>query len=170
MILIALGANIGSPAGAPAETLRAALRELPRQGIAVSAVSSFYASPAWPNSRDPAFVNAVAQIEMAAEPARLLMVLKQMERHFGRVTAERNAPRPLDLDIIDYNGRVERGPPILPHPRLHERGFVLIPLLEIAPEWHHPVSGASADTLIARLPPEARLITRLSGGAALEPE
>jgi 2-amino-4-hydroxy-6-hydroxymethyldihydropteridine diphosphokinase len=170
MILLGLGANIRSPAGTPEETLRAALRELSRRGARVCAVSSFYQSSAWPDPRDPAFINAVARIETADDPAQLLLHLKEMERLFGRVSAARNAARPLDLDILDYNGRVEIGPPILPHPRLHERGFVLIPLHEIAPDWDHPVWGASAEELIARLPPDARVVTRLPGGEGVEPE
>lgn len=169
MILIALGANLPSAAGAPEATLCAALRDLPGHDVSVGAASSFYGSPAWPDPGDPPFVNAVARIETARDPAQLLAVLKQIERAFGRTSPERNAPRPLDLDILDYHGRIEAGSPVLPHPRLHERGFVLIPLREIAPDWRHPVSGASAQELIARLPPEARAITRLAGGAALEP-
>ena len=162
MILIALGANLPSHAGAPAATLRAALRTLRQQNVAVETVSAFYNSTAWPNSDDPQFVNAVASLDTDLPFRELLAVLKQTERAFGRQSAERNAPRPLDLDILDYEGRVEPGNPILPHPRMHERGFVLIPLRDVAPLWRHPVLGLSVEALIESLPAAARALTRLA--------
>lgn len=150
MILIALGANQPSPAGPPAETLRAALAVMAEHGIAIRAVSRFYRSPAWPNSADPPFVNAVASVETVLAPADLLGRLHAIEAGFGRVRRARNAPRTLDLDIIDYGGRAESaaGGPVLPHPRAHERPFVLAPLLDVAPDWVHPTLGKSAGTLL----------------------
>lgn len=162
MIFTALGANLPSSAGEPAATLRAALGTLPQRNVMVEDVSPFYKSAAWPDPRDPEFVNAVARIESELSPASLLAVLKEIERSFGRRSAERNAPRPLDLDLLDYQGRIESGPPILPHPRLHERAFVLIPLRDIAPLWRHPVSGFSVDALIEALPAETRTLERFS--------
>jgi 2-amino-4-hydroxy-6-hydroxymethyldihydropteridine diphosphokinase len=161
VILIALGANLPSHAGEPVATLRAALGTLPQRNVAVETVSPFYRSIAWPNPRDPEFVNAVARIGTELPPYELLEVLKQTERMFGRESAERNSPRPLDLDILDYNARVEAGPPTLPHPRLHERGFVLIPLRDVAPDWRHPVSGVPVTELIESLPADARVLMRL---------
>jgi 2-amino-4-hydroxy-6-hydroxymethyldihydropteridine diphosphokinase len=81
---------------------------------------------------------------------------------FGRTITRRNAPRTLDLDLLDYNGLVEAGAPILPHPRLQERAFVLVPLLDVAPDWRHPVSGLSVSTLIAALPRKAAALTKLA--------
>ena len=73
---------------------------------------------------------------------------------FGRVRRERDEPRVVDLDILDYDGEVRAGRPVLPHPRMHERSFVLMPLREVAPDWRHPVSGAALPVLIAALPPD----------------
>jgi 2-amino-4-hydroxy-6-hydroxymethyldihydropteridine diphosphokinase len=160
VILIALGANLPSTVGPPAATLRAALESL-QPNVDVRARSPFYRSAAWPDPRDPEFVNAVANVDTELSPFELLTVLKQTEHVFGRESARRNAPRPLDLDILDYNGRIENGPPTLPHPRLQERGFVLIPLRDVAPDWRHPVSGLGVDALIAALPDHARAVTRL---------
>ncbi len=152
MILIALGANLPSPVGAPVETLTQALYLLARQNITIERQSGFYGTAAWPDPNDPPFVNGMVRVKTELAPAGLLASLHGIERHFGRTRGARNAPRTLDLDIIDYDGRVEAGPPILPHPRMHERLFVLCPLREIAPEWRHPVSGRTVSELISALP------------------
>jgi 2-amino-4-hydroxy-6-hydroxymethyldihydropteridine diphosphokinase len=84
-------------------------------------------------------------------------ILHRIESDYGRTrSAKRNAPRTLDLDLIDYDGRVEEGPPLLPHPRLADRAFVLIPLSDIAPDWRHPVTGHSVTELVAALREESR--------------
>jgi 2-amino-4-hydroxy-6-hydroxymethyldihydropteridine diphosphokinase len=80
-----------------------------------------------------------------------LATLHEVEAALGRRRGAPNAARTLDLDLIDYDGRVEAGPPILPHPRLETRGFVLLPLAEVAPGWRHPVSGRTVGDLIATL-------------------
>lgn len=160
MILIALGANLPSLAGTPAQTLEAALLELPPAGITIEKRSGFYLSAAWPDPADPPFVNAVAAIRTDLAPPALLAVLHKIEARFGRERSEPNAPRTLDLDILDYEGRIEEGPPQLPHPRMQDRAFVLLPLREVAPEWRHPVSGRTVSELIERLPSSG--ITRLS--------
>ena len=151
MIVIALGANLPSRAGAPRETLRAALDALTAFGVRVTAVSPFYASKAWPDPGDPAFVNAVAIVETELSPHALMTRLHEVETSFGRKRSTKNAPRPLDLDLIDYDGWVEAGPPVLPHPRMHGRAFVLAPLADVAPGWRHPVSGETIEQLLAAL-------------------
>lgn len=162
MILIGLGANLPSKAGAPARTLLAALAELSRSDVSVLAVSPYYENPAWPDPGDPAYVNAVARIETTRSPEDLLLLLRAIELWFGRTTAEKNAPRPLDLDLLDYHGRIQPGPPILPHPRMSERRFVLAPLHIIAPDWRHPVSGLDAAAIEAALPESAGPLSRLA--------
>jgi 2-amino-4-hydroxy-6-hydroxymethyldihydropteridine diphosphokinase len=156
MILIALGSSVPSHAGDPVRTLQAALAHLRDNGVTPVAVSRFYRTPAWPDPRDPEFVNAVARVMTELSPAELIAALHDVEAHFGRVRAARNAPRTLDLDILDYDGRIEDGPPVLPHPRMETRAFVLVPLRDVAPDWRHPISGASVTALLDALPAKDR--------------
>lgn len=150
MILIAFGANQTSIAGAPADTFQAAIGELGARGVAVVRLSRLFTSPAWPDPSDPPFTNAVAAVETVMSPAGLMAALHTVEAHFGRDRRVPNAPRPLDLDLIDYQGRVESPPngPVLPHPRAAERAFVLAPLLDVAPGWQDPVTGQSGRDLL----------------------
>ena len=152
MILVALGANLESVAGAPAATLAAALGAMFAQRIRVLKVSPLYRTPAWPDPSDPPFTNAVALVQTPLGPAGLLAALHTIEAAFGRERTHPNAPRTLDLDLIDYDGRVEEGPPVLPHPRIAERAFVLRPLADIAPHWTHPVTQQTVAALLAALP------------------
>jgi 2-amino-4-hydroxy-6-hydroxymethyldihydropteridine diphosphokinase len=157
VILLGLGANLpGARHGSPRETLLAALAALEKAGVRVARLSRWYDSAAWPDPSQPRYQNAVAVLETALDPAALLTLLHETEAAFGRVRAPRNAPRTIDLDLLDYDGLVRPGPdaPILPHPRMAERGFVLLPLREVAPGWRHPVSNRSVDELIAALPKE----------------
>lgn len=152
-IYIALGANLPSTAGPPARTLVAALGRLAALGIAVTRRSRLYRSPAWPRPEEPEFVNAAAEIATKLPPAELMDMLLRIEAEFGRKRAAANAPRSLDIDLLDYDGLVAAGSPgpVLPHPRLAERAFVLRPLAEIAPSWRHPASGRTIGELIAAL-------------------
>ena len=161
MIVIALGANLDSQAGPPSHTLRAALATLAERNVRILTVSPFYKARAWPDPRDPDYVNAVAIVETGLEPAALMRTMQQTETFYGRERSKRNAPRTLDLDIADYNGRIEDGPPTLPHPRLADRAFVLVPLSDVAPGWRHPVTGKSVAELIAALPDGLQGIARL---------
>ena len=160
MILIGLGANLNSTAGTPPETLAAALGTMSGRRIRVAKVSRFYETPAWPDPAEPPFTNAVARIQTPLGPASLLAVLHQIESEFGRVRDSKNAPRTLDLDILDYDGRIEPGPPILPHPRIAERAFVLVPLADLVPDWRHPVTGRGIAELIAVIPAGDRVAVR----------
>jgi 2-amino-4-hydroxy-6-hydroxymethyldihydropteridine diphosphokinase len=153
VILIGLGANLPSPAGKPADTLNAALAALAVRSITVERQSGFYRSAAWPDPSDPSFVNAVAAVRTDLSPRDLLTALHELESSFGRKRGGSNAPRTLDLDLLDYDGLIQEGPPLLPHPRMEDRAFVLLPLREVAPNWRHPVSGRTISELIAALPP-----------------
>lgn len=149
MIYIALGANVPSAAGPPAVTLRRALAAMPSRGLSVSSVSPFYQTAAWPNPADPSFVNAVARLASRLGPAEVLRALLVIEKSFGRVRKTKWEPRCLDLDLLDYGGLIcDEILLSLPHPRMHERAFVLKPLADIAPDWRHPDTGARISDLL----------------------
>jgi 2-amino-4-hydroxy-6-hydroxymethyldihydropteridine diphosphokinase len=153
MILIAIGSNLSSVAGTPLETCNAALKLLPERGIAVTRTSNWYETPPVPVSDQPWFVNGVVAAETSLMPDEVLRVLHDIEAHFSRVRHERNAARTLDLDLLAYGAEVrEHGALRLPHPRLAERGFVLYPLRDVAPDWIHPVLGKTALELAESLP------------------
>jgi 2-amino-4-hydroxy-6-hydroxymethyldihydropteridine diphosphokinase len=165
MILVAFGSNLIGPAGPPLAQCEAALARLPSHGIAVVARSPWYESAPVPASDQPWFVNGVAAVRASLGPVDLLDALHRIEIELGRVRSVVNAARTIDLDLLDYDGLVRGGPepPLLPHPRMHERAFVLRPLLDVAPAWRHPVSGRSAAELLAALPKDAGL-RRLAAG------
>jgi len=154
---IALGANLPSPAGTPRQTLEAALLGLAELGR-LKARSNFYATDPVGYADQPRFLNAAAVVETVLEPQALLERLLEMERGFGRERGHGivNGPRTLDLDLLLYDDLVLDTPALrLPHPRLHERGFVLQPLAEIAPDWLHPRLAKSMTQLLNDLPANA---------------
>ncbi|SDF80304.1 2-amino-4-hydroxy-6-hydroxymethyldihydropteridinediphosphokinase [Limimonas halophila] len=156
MVVIGLGANLPSAHGGPRDTLMVALDRLARRGLPVGARSRWYRSAPVPPSGQPWFVNGVAQLDTAWPAGEVLRALHAVEAELGRVRSdtERWPPRAVDLDLLDHDGAVtaEDDWPCLPHPRLHERAFVLAPLAELAPEWRHPVGGGTAAELLACLP------------------
>ena len=163
MILIGIGGNLESAQfGPPCDTLTAALAALKEKRIRILTRSGWYRTEPVPRSDQPWFVNAVVSLATELGAKDLLNALQATERQFGRVRGELNAPRILDLDILDYQGEVmDTTSLVLPHPRLHERRFVLIPIAEIAPDWRHPILELTAVQLLAPLSSEQR-IQRLS--------
>jgi len=163
MILIGIGGNLDSARfGPPRDTLSAALVALTAERIRILTRSGWYRTEPVPQSDQPWFVNAVVSLATELSAKDLLTVLQTTERHFGRIRGEPNGPRILDLDILDYQGEVMNATSlVLPHPRLHERRFVLMPIAEIAPDWRHPILGLTAAQLLARLSSEQQ-IERLS--------
>jgi 2-amino-4-hydroxy-6-hydroxymethyldihydropteridine diphosphokinase len=163
MIFIGIGSNLPSRAGPPRATAEAAVEAMARARLGVKRRSRWYESAPVPISDQPWFVNGVVEVETDLPPAALLAVLHRIEAAFGRTRTAANAARTLDLDLLDYHGRTNDGEDgvILPHPRLHERAFVLLPLEELAPGWRHPRTGRPIAALIAALPPDtvARPIT-----------
>lgn len=151
MILVALGGNLPGPDGAPPEETgaraAAAIGRLP--GLTPVALSPWYRTAPVPPSGQPDYVNAVLRLSGQAEPETLLAALHGLEAEAGRERGEANAARTLDLDLIELDGLVRPDiPPILPHPRAHLRPFVLVPLLDVAPDWRHPTLGKGATELL----------------------
>lgn len=155
LILVGIGSNLpAAPAPTPLETAIAALAALPASGIAVIARSGWYLSEPVPVSNQPWFVNGVAIVASDLAPEAMLDAFLATEAAFGRTRGSANAARTLDLDLLDYEGRLyDTNRLVLPHPRLHQRRFVLEPLGEVAPAWRHPRIGLNAAELLTRLPP-----------------
>lgn len=150
---IALGANLPSSAGSPAETLGAALKKLGRLGH-ITRRSSLYSTQPVGLAEQPRFVNAVVELQTELEPEALLKHLLEIEQEFGRDRSSgiRNGPRTLDLDILLVDDLEAGGPKLeLPHPRLAERAFVLVPLNEIAPQLTIAGSGKTVTELLKTL-------------------
>lgn len=141
--IIALGSNLDNPA----EQVRQAAQCIAALPEMVSfRLSSLYVTAPVGYAEQPDFINAVAQIDTNYSAFELLRELQNIEQQFGRVRTFQNAPRTLDLDIIDFNHENVNAPDlILPHPRAHLRGFVMLPLAEIAPDYVIGEYGSAAD-------------------------
>ncbi len=166
MILIGLGSNLaGRQYDSPHSTLKAAIRQMTNCGITIKETSRLYESEPLPKSDQPWFVNAVVAVETALSAAELLRTLHGIEESLGRERRVRWEARIIDLDILAYDNEIYPAPEywheaainltsrdmIIPHPRLHERLFVLKPLMDICPDWKHPVFGKVAGDYIELL-------------------
>jgi 2-amino-4-hydroxy-6-hydroxymethyldihydropteridine diphosphokinase len=169
IMLIALGANLTSPVGPPQVTLREAAARLQQRGGVIRSLSAFYHTPAFPSGNGPDYVNAAAKISADWSPMRCLEILHEIEAEMGRERVQRWGQRTLDLDLIAHGdlvhpdpqthqtwrelpleAQIDRTPDqlVLPHPRLQDRAFVLVPLADVAPDWVHPILGKSIQTLL----------------------
>jgi 2-amino-4-hydroxy-6-hydroxymethyldihydropteridine diphosphokinase len=149
-VVVALGGNLAGAFDSCEALLEAALARFPAVGLPVLARSRWWRSAAWPDPTGPEYRNGVAIVETKAGPDEVLAALLEVEMALGRTRGERNAARTLDLDLIAYGRTVMESDGLtLPHPRAHERRFVMGPLAEIAPGWRHPVIGATAAELVA---------------------
>jgi len=150
-VLIALGSSLAGRFGSREALLEAALDDFPAAGLKLVTRSSWWRSASWPDPGKPDYLNGLALVETALSPRETLAALRRIEVAFGRRRDGENAPRTLDLDLIAHGRSVlEDAELTLPHPRAHERLFVMGPLAEIAPEWRHPVLGETAKTLAAK--------------------
>ncbi len=160
MVILAVGSNTSGSFGPITETLRKLPLLLEAHGIGIVKASRLYTTNPVGTGLQPHYFNAVLQISSPHAPAVLLRHLKSIERQAGRRLGRHWGPRPLDLDIIAFGGRVvswrtgrrrSPGALILPHPEAHLRAFVLVPLCDVAPHWRHPVLGRTARDLLKGL-------------------
>ena len=160
MIIIALGSNLTGPWGSPTTTVTRAIAELADRNIRILKSSQLFLTAPFGVTNQPDFVNAVIAVSTAMPPQSLMRVLHDIERSAGRKRLKRWGPRTLDLDLLDYHGRIlsprtrSIKPLVLPHPGIELRSFVLCPLMEIAPQWKHPVSHRTAEQFLRRLKPD----------------
>lgn len=147
-MIVALGSNMAGDFASSEALLEAALARFPEAGLPVRARSAWWRSAAWPDPKGPEYRNGVAIVETNSPPEAVLEALFSIEQAFHRMRSVKNAPRTLDLDLIAYGRRVSDAAGLqLPHPRAHERRFVMGPLAQIAPGWVHPVLGRTAAEL-----------------------
>ncbi|KPA23541.1 2-amino-4-hydroxy-6-hydroxymethyldihydropteridine pyrophosphokinase [Shimia sp. SK013] len=172
-ILLALGGNLPSQVGEPQDTLSAALVRLNEAGITLLSVSRFFETPCFPAGAGPDYVNAAVTVASDLTPRDLLRRLHEIEAEFGRERDTRWGMRTLDIDLIAMGDLVlpdeatqrswqtlpmeeqVRATPeqlILPHPRLQDRAFVIGPLMDVAPQWKHPLTGQTVAEIHAQLP------------------
>ncbi|MGH1375923.1 MAG: 2-amino-4-hydroxy-6-hydroxymethyldihydropteridine diphosphokinase [Alphaproteobacteria bacterium] len=153
MIFIGLGANLDSKYGSPEQALRECVNLLAEHDVEVVAFSNIWKSAPVPVSDQPWYCNAVCGVETSLSPQELLVTLNMIEEKAGRIRSKRNAPRVLDLDIISYHTQTILVEGLkIPHERMHERAFVLLPLQEVSPNWVHPTLGKDLITLLSEMP------------------
>jgi len=147
-VIIALGGNIAGDFGSSEALLEAALARFAEAGLPLWRRSSWWRSAAWPDPTGQEYRNGVVLVEARLPPEEVIRTLFNLEAAFGRVRGARNAARTLDLDLIAHGRTISDDPRLtLPHPRAHERLFVMGPLAQIAPGWRHPVLGRTAAEL-----------------------
>ena len=163
MIHLNIGSNLDSNHGSRFDNISLAINLLVNSKIKIKKLSSFYETPSYPNQNFPKFLNVGIVIDFHENYLDLLNEIKKIEKKLGRIKTGKNDPRIIDIDIIDFNGEIKNTKKlILPHPKCHIRNFVLYPILEIDPNWSHPIFKKNAQFLINKLSQKFRIeITRL---------
>ena len=144
--------GIGSNLGNRKKNIEKAKFQLIKNNIKILKSSSYYESLSWPNPRNPKFLNIVLEISTYLDPFNLLKKCKVIEKKLGRKKSFKNSPRECDIDILDFDNRKINGQIILPHPSMHKRNFVLLPLFEINKVWKHPLKKRDIKAFISSLP------------------
>ena len=147
-IFLGIGSNLGNRIS----NIEKAKSNLLENNINLISSSNYYETTSWPDPKKPKFINIVLKITCKNKPSKLLNLCKTIEKKLGRKKAAKNSPRICDIDIIDFDGLVLNGTLNLPHSRMHERNFVLLPLFDIEKCWIHPVKKTNIKKLIFSLP------------------
>ena len=148
MIYLGIGSNLGNRKN----YIEKAKFNIIQNDISIIKSSNFYESLSWPDIKKPKFLNVVLEISSNLTPLKLMEICKKIEKSLGRIQGPKNSPRVCDIDIIDFNNKLSTNEIILPHPRMHIRNFVLLPLFELNKDWRHPLSKKCIKTLILSLP------------------
>ncbi len=148
MVYIGIGSNLGNRIN----NIEKAKYFLNLNGINITKSSSYYETSSWPDPSKPKFINIVIQSNTKISPEKVLVIFKLIEKKLGRKKDLRNSPRTCDIDLISYNQKILTGVIIIPHQRMHERNFVLIPLFELNKNWLHPKTNLSIKKLMFSLP------------------
>ncbi len=148
MVYIGIGSNLGNRIN----NIEKAKYFLKINGVDILKSSSYYESLSWPNPKNPKFINIVIQSNTKKTPNELINIFKSIEKDLGRLKSYKNSPRTCDIDIISYRNKISSKDVIIPHKRMSNRNFVLIPLFEINPNWKHPKTKKSVKNLIFSLP------------------
>ena len=143
--------GIGSNLGNKINNIEKAKFKLSQNNIKILKSSSYYESFSWPNTRNPKFINIVLEVYTKLTPLKLLKKCKDIEIELGRKKSIKNSPRECDIDILDYKNHKIDGKINLPHPRMHRRNFVLIPLFELNKVWWHPIFNQNIKKLLFSL-------------------
>ncbi|TQV66472.1 2-amino-4-hydroxy-6-hydroxymethyldihydropteridine diphosphokinase [Aliiroseovarius halocynthiae] len=175
--MVLLGSNVTYALNESAELVRDAVKCLSARGLRITSISPYYSTACFPEGAGPDFINVAAQLEVESDPDQILSELHQVEDLFGRERPSRWAQRSLDIDLIAYDDRIapnrqtflhwmnlplerqmKETPDqlILPHPRLQDRSFALIPLADVAPDWRHPVLGKTIKEMADALSDDAK--------------
>ena len=163
MIHLNIGSNLDSKFGNKFKNISIAIELLINSKIKIKKISNFYETPSYPNRKFPKFLNIGLIINYDNDFYNLLKKIKLIEKKLGRIRTNKNDPRIIDIDIIDFNNEIKNTSElILPHPKCHLRNFVLFPILEIDPNWSHPILKKNTQFLINKLSHKLRIeITRL---------
>ena len=163
MIHLNIGSNLDSKYGSRFDNISIAIDLLINSKIKIKKISNFYETPSYPNNNFPKFLNVGLLVDYNNSYLDLFKIIKKIEKKLGRIRTKKNDPRVIDIDIIDFRSEVKKTKElILPHPRCHLRNFVLFPILQIDPNWSHPILKKNARFLINNLDRKLRIeITRL---------